>query len=95
MGVNSEIIEDGVNGFLANTQEEWLDKLKLLMHDAELRQRLGAAGRKTVETRYSAAVHAPRVYEILQSVVARSGAHQKTTLENDEKGFTREDIQGI
>jgi glycosyltransferase involved in cell wall biosynthesis len=95
VGVNTEIIEDGVNGFLASTEEEWLDKLKLLMHDSQLRQRLGAAGRKTVETRYSAAVHAPRVYEILQSVVARSGAHQKTTLENDEKGFTREDIQGI
>lgn len=95
VGVNTEIIEDGVNGFLASTEQEWLDKLKLLMHDAELRKRLGAAGRKTVETRYSAAVHAPRVYEILQSVVARSGAHQKTTLETDEKGFTREDIQGI
>ena len=31
-----------------------------------LRQQLNAAGRATVEAKYSAAVQAPRVYEILR-----------------------------
>lgn len=53
VGVNTEIIQDGENGFLASTTEEWVEKLSLLIEDPELRERLGKAGRKTVEERYS------------------------------------------
>lgn len=53
VGVNSEIIQNGVNGFLASTEEEWLDKLTQLIESKELRQRIGKAGRKTVEEKYS------------------------------------------
>jgi glycosyltransferase involved in cell wall biosynthesis len=53
VGVNREIIEDGVNGFLAGTDEEWLDRLSRLVEDANLRRRLGAQGRQTVEERFS------------------------------------------
>lgn len=69
VGVNSRIIQDGENGFVASTDEEWVDKLTRLLRSPSLRARLGAAGRLTVEAGYSASVHAPRVYEILQSVV--------------------------
>ena len=95
VGVNSEIIQDGVNGFLAATEDEWVEKLKRLIHDKELRQQLGAAGRATVEAKYSAAVQAPRVYEILRSVVAESGARATTEVKSNEKGFSRKDVQGI
>jgi hypothetical protein len=37
-----------------------------------LRQRIGLAGRRTVEQKYSAEVQAPRVFEIFQSVVQQS-----------------------
>jgi glycosyltransferase involved in cell wall biosynthesis len=50
VGVNSDIIQDGVNGFLAATEDEWVEKLTQLLHDQNLRQRLGAAGRATVES---------------------------------------------
>ncbi len=53
VGVNTEIIEDGKNGFLATTDEEWIDKLSQLIDSFELRKNLGAAGRKTVEEKYS------------------------------------------
>jgi glycosyltransferase involved in cell wall biosynthesis len=95
VGVNSEIIQDGVNGLLANSEDEWVEKLTLLLHDANLRKRLGDAGRKTVETKYSAAVHAPRVYEILRSVVAQSDVLAKTTPGSNEERFGRRDAQGI
>ena len=46
VGVNTEIIQDGENGFLAAHEDEWFEKLSKLIDDASLRQRLGKAGRK-------------------------------------------------
>ncbi len=68
VGINKEIITDGVNGFLPDTEEEWVRKLSLLINSHELRQKIGAAGRKTIEERYSVKVNAPKFLEILQKV---------------------------
>jgi len=68
VGGNKEIIEDGVNGFVASSEEEWIEKLSLMIEKPELRRRLGAAGRKTVEERYSLAVNAPKFLEVLKKV---------------------------
>jgi glycosyltransferase involved in cell wall biosynthesis len=75
VGVNTEIIEDGVSGCLAASEDEWVEQLTLLLRSTELRARLGAAGRARVEERYSAAVQAPRVFQVIESVVrgAREG----------------------
>lgn len=72
VGVNSEIIQDGVNGLLAATEDEWVEKLTMLLRSAELRKRLGTAGRQTVEVGYSARSQVPRVLEVFKSVVGRS-----------------------
>jgi len=69
VGVNSDIIQDGENGFLAGTEDEWVDKLSRLIRSHELRQRLGQAGRATVEQKYSAITQTPRVYDIFKSVL--------------------------
>jgi glycosyltransferase involved in cell wall biosynthesis len=55
IGVNKDIIDDGVNGFLASSEEEWVQKLSLLIESEELRTKLGKAGRKTIEGKYSSA----------------------------------------
>lgn len=68
VGVNSTIIKDGENGYLADGTAEWVEKLKLMLHSPELRRRIGLAGRKTVEDEYSAKVIAPKVLEIFRSV---------------------------
>ena len=73
VGVNREIIQDGVNGFLASTEDEWVEKLSRLMHDPVLRARLGAAGRQTIEARYSLQVNAPRVADVLRLAAGRRG----------------------
>jgi glycosyltransferase involved in cell wall biosynthesis len=72
VGVNSDIIRDGENGFLADTKDEWIAKLKQLLHSANLRKKLGAAGRETVEESYSAKSQAPRVFEVFESAVRKS-----------------------
>ena len=72
MGSNAEIIEDGVNGFLVETAAEWRDRLRLLIEDADLRQRMGAAARQTVVERFSTQVQMPRVVTIFEQVLARA-----------------------
>jgi glycosyltransferase involved in cell wall biosynthesis len=54
VGVNRELIQDGVNGYLAATTEQWLERLILLLDDHELRCSIGRAGRKTIESHYAA-----------------------------------------
>ncbi len=66
VGVNTEIIADGVNGLIADTDDEWLDRLTSLINDAALRSKLGRAARETVEQRYSAKHIAPRVAAIFR-----------------------------
>jgi glycosyltransferase involved in cell wall biosynthesis len=74
VGVNSDIIQDGENGFLAAGKDEWIEKLKRLLASVELRRKLGAAGRRTVEEKYSAQVQAPRVFQILSAVTSAKSA---------------------
>ena len=70
VGANREIVQDGVTGFHAATGAEWVEKLDLLLTDAPLRQRLGAAARDKVRSLYSAEAQAPRVAEILRQVAS-------------------------
>ena len=74
VGVNCEIIEDGVNGFLAANEREWIDKLTRLLADCRLRESMGQAARRTVEERYSLAVNAPRFAAALREAVDHAGA---------------------
>ena len=72
VGVNSAIIRDGANGFLADGKDEWIEKLKRLLHSAELRRKIGLAGRETVEENFSAKSQAPRVFEVFQTAARTS-----------------------
>lgn len=76
VGSQKEIITDGTNGFLAASEQEWLEKLSLLLTDAGLRERLGRAGRKRVEDAYSLAVSAPRLLEVLQGNLSGPCFHE-------------------
>lgn len=67
VGANSQIVEHGVNGLLANTSADWVAALRAL-RDPALRARMGAAGRAKVEQGYSVQVTAPRLAALLRSV---------------------------
>ncbi|HEX9723805.1 MAG TPA: glycosyltransferase family 4 protein [Vicinamibacteria bacterium] len=71
VGVNTEIVNDNVNGLVAGTEEEWIEKLRSLLTDPALRNRLGRAARQTVEERYSARVVAPRVFHVFERALSR------------------------
>ena len=65
VGVNREIVSHGVNGFLAETADQWVEALSRLLGDPDLRQRMGAAGRARVERSYAIQVTAPRLAALL------------------------------
>jgi glycosyltransferase involved in cell wall biosynthesis len=53
VGANCDVIENGRNGFLASTEEEWLTALRTLIDDPNLRRRMGESGRELVRNSYS------------------------------------------
>lgn len=74
VGVNCEIIRDGENGFLARTSEEFARTLIALSMDAKLRRKVGKAGRKTVEDRYSAEAGASEFAHVVRAAIERSSS---------------------
>lgn len=73
VGVNSEIVREGVNGFLAATEEAWVDRLSQLIEDRALRERMGRAGRAIAEEEYSLRVQGPRLLQVLRTAAAHDG----------------------
>lgn len=74
VGVNAEIVEHGVNGFLADSERDWQEALETLIGDPDLRHRMGKAGREKVERQYSLQVQGPRVAQLL--IEAARGARR-------------------
>lgn len=67
VGVNSSIVQEGVNGFLADDAETWKNRLEQLLTDNILNNKMGAAGRLRVEQEYCLQVTAPRLADWLHA----------------------------
>ncbi|HLI55958.1 MAG TPA: glycosyltransferase [Actinomycetota bacterium] len=70
VGVNTEIVQAGVNGLTASSEEEWVEEVAKLVEDAALRRSLGVAARQTVVERYSGRAWAPRFLGVLEAAAA-------------------------
>jgi glycosyltransferase involved in cell wall biosynthesis len=66
VGVNPVIVRSGVNGYLADSDEEWTASLETLLRNASLRQLMGSEGRQRVEKEYSVQQVAPRLAQLLR-----------------------------
>jgi glycosyltransferase involved in cell wall biosynthesis len=71
IGVNSEIVRQGENGFLVDTGPDWELALGKLLADAGLRALMGAAGRHRVEQQYCVQRTGPRMVDLLKSAASR------------------------
>jgi glycosyltransferase involved in cell wall biosynthesis len=65
VGMTTDVLTHEVNGLLARTSDDWMDALASLLRDHSARQELADNGMRTVLERYSLAVHAPRMAEVL------------------------------
>ena len=66
VGVNAEIVSDGVNGFLAADTQGWRTALRSLRDDPSLRAAMGREGRRIVEQRYHLGITAPILARTLE-----------------------------
>jgi len=71
VGVQADLVRHGETGFLASTAADWLEAVGRLMHDPELRRRMGGAGRSRVEAEFSVQRGAERWLGLLDRVEAR------------------------
>lgn len=69
VGANCDIVDHGVNGFLAETPEEWVNAVRTLIMNPHLARKMGNAGRKMVEQKYCLQVTAPRLAEIFKRCI--------------------------
>lgn len=53
VGVNTDIVSDGSNGFLCNTPEEWKTRLIELLTSPSLRQEIGEKAHQKIQSTYS------------------------------------------
>lgn len=65
VGMNKEVIVEGENGFLVQTEEEWLEKINYLKTHKEQRSRMGQKGRQDVEETFSLQATFKKWVEIL------------------------------
>lgn len=65
VGVNTQIVTSGVDGYLASDTAGWIDALQKLIHSPELRAEIGNAARKTVIERYSIQAMTPELIKAL------------------------------
>jgi glycosyltransferase involved in cell wall biosynthesis len=93
VGANCDVIQHGENGFLAATNEDWIEHLEALIDSAQLRQRVGAAGRQTIEQRYSTESSAGLFVQVIRETLeATASAHgyrpsTPTTIDNSITEF--------
>jgi glycosyltransferase involved in cell wall biosynthesis len=75
LGSQPDILSDGVDGFIypAGDVDQLAAKLVLLAGDAALRRRMGAAGRRKAEARFSTDVHYANLMAVLEEVTG--GVH--------------------
>ena len=66
VGINAEIVVDGITGYLAGNDKQWEEKLFALAADQELRARMGREGRERVEAGYSLASQQEKFLELLR-----------------------------
>jgi glycosyltransferase involved in cell wall biosynthesis len=75
VGMNAEVVEDGITGFLADTAEEWKSSLGRLIADPALRESMGRAAHERVRAHYSHEVYFPVLLGVLERVAHGAKEH--------------------
>jgi glycosyltransferase involved in cell wall biosynthesis len=69
IGINTRIVENNINGFLAETSEEWFHFLEILYFDKEIRKRMSRTNREKIMKNYSLQVTGNKYYNLVTSII--------------------------
>lgn len=69
VGMNREVVLDGVNGFLAADPDQWVRSIDRLLTDDQMAEDVAVAARKTVESEYSLTVVSRRLVAELEGLL--------------------------
>ncbi len=72
VGINRDLVEDGVNGFWARTPEEWEEQTSILIESPLLREKMGKEGRRKVLEEYTVQSCAPRLLSIFKETLEKT-----------------------
>jgi glycosyltransferase involved in cell wall biosynthesis len=64
--MNTEVVQEGVNGFVCATDDDWYQGLRQLLASQAERSRQGAAARRTIVERYSVASNTQNFLHLFQ-----------------------------
>ena len=83
VGVNKDIVEHGITGFLAESSDEWETAIEQLIRDPDLRKVMGEAGRKRVAKHFSIEMTFQKMAQKLEELIEnRTSTSVKTRLFN-------------
>lgn len=66
VGVNSKIVDDGVNGYHCKREADWVKRLTELIEAPELRKKMGVGGRNKVIKEYSVKSNAAHFLKVIK-----------------------------
>ena len=69
VGVNTNLVSNNINGFLATPSEQWINALEVLIKDVELRRQMGKEGRKLVEQKYCTDITGDKMVHIFNNLI--------------------------
>ncbi|MCA8829002.1 glycosyltransferase [Hymenobacter pini] len=66
VGMNTEVVQSGVNGYVCATPEEWENSLRAVLQNSQLREQLGTHARQTIVERYSVVANWPNFLSLFR-----------------------------
>lgn len=73
VGMAADVVQEGKNGFLASTPDEWYSSLESLIADQNMWHRMSAYARKSVEQNFTVQMWGDRFCRVLNDVLGKSG----------------------
>jgi glycosyltransferase involved in cell wall biosynthesis len=70
VGMNNQLITHGDNGYLANTELDWIENLSNLIEDKHLRKKIGLAGHQTILNKYSVEALKPLYLNLFKNMAS-------------------------
>ncbi|MBP1924076.1 glycosyltransferase involved in cell wall biosynthesis [Halorubrum alkaliphilum] len=67
VGVNRDLVDNGVNGYLADSQAQWINSLLDLCDNPDKRNAMGVNGHNIVEDNYCYSVTGPKIVDIIKN----------------------------